>query len=260
MILYLWRLVRIIERYNSHKCLRNLRPNLAARWKGMAVSVKIKRQFSHACLCLRNPRHKHEVHWKGMVIKMEKKTDRRVRYTRMVIKQSFVKLLKIKPIAKITIKEICEEADINRATFYAHYKDQYDLLQQIENDIISDINQYLGIYNLRTANEVPIEMLDKVLEYIKENSEIFVVLLNYCGDTKFQQEITNIIGSQHFSLQAAKGDTAEYVYLFYANGSIGIILKWLKEGMKKPVNEITQLILDLSSKGIGAFKEYEDRE
>lgn len=185
---------------------------------------------------------------------MEKKTDRRVRYTVMIIKQSFVKLLKIKPISKITIKEICEEADINRATFYAHYKDQYDLLQQIENDIVEDINQYLGSYDLRNASEVPAEMLDKVLEYIKANSEIFDVLLNSNGDMKFQQEITNIIGRQHFMLQSAKGDADEYVYLFYANGSIGIILKWLKDGMKKPVREITQLIVDLTYEGIGRLE------
>lgn len=185
---------------------------------------------------------------------MEKKMDRRVRYTVMIIKQSFVKLLKIKPISKITIKEICEEADINRATFYAHYKDQYDLLQQIENDIVEDVNQYLGSYDLRNASEVPVEMLDKVLEYIKANSEIFDVLLNSNGDMKFQQEITNIIGRQHFMLQSAKGDDDEYVYLFYANGSIGIILKWLKDGMKKPVREITQLIVDLTYKGIGRLE------
>lgn len=192
----------------------------------------------------------------------EKKTDRRVKYTIMVIRQSFVKLLKTKPIAKITIKEICEEADINRATFYAHYQDQYDLLQQIEDDIINNINQYLGSYDLRNAHEAPvetldkvlIEMLDKVLEYIKENSEIFDVLLNSSGDIKFQQEITNIIGRQHFALPAAKEDDFEYVYLFYANGCIGVILKWLKDGMKKPVKEITELILELSNNGMYTFK------
>ncbi len=184
----------------------------------------------------------------------EKKTDRRVKYTIMVIKQSFVKLLKAKPIAKITIKEICEEADINRATFYAHYQDQYDLLQQIENDIISDINQYLGSYNLRNAHEMPLEMLDKILEYIKENSEIFDVLLNSSGDIKFQQEVTNIIGRQHFSLQGANEEEDEYVFLFFANGSIGIILKWLKDGMTKPVKEITELIFDLSLNGRGGGK------
>ena len=57
--------------------------------------------------------------------KKEKKDDRRVKYSKMVIKDSFIQLLKEKPITKITIKEICALADINRATFYAHYTDTY---------------------------------------------------------------------------------------------------------------------------------------
>jgi len=52
------------------------------------------------------------------------KLDRRVKYTRMVLKESFINLLEKKDISQITIKEICEDADINRATFYAHYNDQ----------------------------------------------------------------------------------------------------------------------------------------
>ena len=53
------------------------------------------------------------------------KTDARVRYTRRVIKESFLALLHEKPINKITVKEVCEAAEINRATFYSHYTNKY---------------------------------------------------------------------------------------------------------------------------------------
>lgn len=49
------------------------------------------------------------------------KSDARVRYTKMVIKNSFVKLLAKKPLEKVTVKEICELSEINRATFYKYY-------------------------------------------------------------------------------------------------------------------------------------------
>jgi AcrR family transcriptional regulator len=62
------------------------------------------------------------------------KLDRRVKYTKKVLKESLVEILEKKNIDKITIKEICEKADINRSTFYTHYYDQYDLLHQIENE------------------------------------------------------------------------------------------------------------------------------
>lgn len=52
-----------------------------------------------------------------------RKTDARIRYTQRVLKESFLTLLKQKPVNKITVKEVCEMAELNRATFYAHYSD-----------------------------------------------------------------------------------------------------------------------------------------
>jgi len=75
------------------------------------------------------------------------KLDRRKQYTRMVLKDSIMKLLKEKSISTITVKEICKEADINRSTFYAHYSDQYDLLEKIEEEIIEDMITYLNQYD-----------------------------------------------------------------------------------------------------------------
>ena len=63
----------------------------------------------------------------------EKKQDARVRYTKMMIRNSLLELLRTKPIAKITVTEICEMAGINRATFYAHYSGPSDLLHALEN-------------------------------------------------------------------------------------------------------------------------------
>jgi AcrR family transcriptional regulator len=184
----------------------------------------------------------------------EKKTDRRVKYSLMVIKESFIKLLKQKPISKITIKEICDDADINRATFYAHYSDQYDLLHQIESELIDGISRYLNSYDFEDLSKAPVEMLEKILEYIKDNSELFNLLLNSNGDIQFQQEVTKIIGQQHFSSMATDKDISEYMFLFFANGAIGIILKWLKDGMKKPAREMAELILRLSLNGRVSFE------
>ena len=63
-----------------------------------------------------------------------KKNDARVRYTQKVLKDSLLQLLEKKPINKITVKEVCELAELNRATFYAHYTDCLDLLESIENE------------------------------------------------------------------------------------------------------------------------------
>ena len=63
--------------------------------------------------------------------------DARIRYTKMVIQESFAALLKERPINRITVKEICEGAEINRATFYKYYADAYDLLDKIEEQVLA---------------------------------------------------------------------------------------------------------------------------
>ena len=63
------------------------------------------------------------------------KMDARKRYTQMVLKQSFLKLLKEKPVNRITVKEVCALAQLNRATFYAHYSDCFALMESIENEL-----------------------------------------------------------------------------------------------------------------------------
>ena len=62
-----------------------------------------------------------------------RKQDRRTRYTRQTIKDTFLELLKQKSFTKITVTEICKNAEINRGTFYLHYYDIHDVLSDIFN-------------------------------------------------------------------------------------------------------------------------------
>lgn len=57
------------------------------------------------------------------------------------IRQAFTKLLREKPIQRIAVKELCQEAGVNRSTFYAHYQDIYDLLTKIEEDMLEDFRR-----------------------------------------------------------------------------------------------------------------------
>lgn len=62
--------------------------------------------------------------------------DGRVRYTKMVIRQSFLSLLKGQAVDKVTVSDICRLAEINRATFYRHYENQYSILHELELDLL----------------------------------------------------------------------------------------------------------------------------
>jgi AcrR family transcriptional regulator len=184
------------------------------------------------------------------------KPDRRIKYTKMVLRDSFIGLLKLKPISKITIKEICEKADINRATFYAHYNDQYDLLKQIENELIDDINQYLASYSFSSTSSETLQMLKRIFQYIKENGEVCAVLLSDSGDIDFYKEVMLIVQRQcidEWTKKSVSKVLAEYIYSFITIGSIGVIQKWLHEGMKKPPNEMAEIITKLTNQGLSAF-------
>ena len=64
--------------------------------------------------------------------------DRRVRKTKKAICDVFCELTKDKKLNEITIKELCAKADINKSTFYLHYRDIYDLAETIENELIRE--------------------------------------------------------------------------------------------------------------------------
>ena len=112
-------------------------------------------------------------------------SDVRVRYTKMFIKQSLTELLKTKPLKKITVKEICEKAEINRATFYKHYLDVYDLLDQIENQFIEELKQALKAEH----NRQPKVIFNLIMSSLQKDSETYKALFSEHGDPEFRLRI-----------------------------------------------------------------------
>lgn len=109
----------------------------------------------------------------------EMKIDRRAVRTRKVLRKSLLSLMKDRPIAKITVKELCAKAEINRTTFYAHYTDISELLEQIETDLLGEIatNLTSGL-----SNDAISDMLMNLLLMIQKNADICTVMLGKNGD------------------------------------------------------------------------------
>ncbi len=185
------------------------------------------------------------------------KADRRVKYTKMVLRESLTKLMQDKPVSRITIKELCEDADINRATFYSHYNDQFDLLKKMEQEIIDDINSYLDSISFVTNNSYALEVMTKIFEYIKENAQICRVLLGTNGDIEFQKDIMMIVQTRFIAEQKTKKiideKIVEYVFTFAATGSIGMIQKWLSEDSNIPPADMAKLVMKLTNYGLTHF-------
>jgi AcrR family transcriptional regulator len=191
------------------------------------------------------------------------KDDRRVKYTKMVLKESFINLLENKNISQITVKEICEDADINRATFYSHYTDVYDLLRKIEDELFDNIKVYISQLYSKGKKVDEFELTERIFGYIKENAKLCKLILSEKGDLGFQKKIMilvydEIINDLTDNSNISRED-AEYVYSFAITGCVGIIQKWLDEGMKKPPRYIAEMVLKLA-RGLINISKHQEKE
>lgn len=184
------------------------------------------------------------------------KMDRRKKYTRMVVKDTLMQLLKERTISAITVKEICAHAEINRSTFYAHYSDQFDLLEQIETEIIEEMFTYLSQYNFDKEDET-LQMTEKLLEYIVTKQDVCQTLFKENGDTSFQQKVMNVAHQflmKNWAVDNLNEDNSEYLTTFIISGSIYVMKSWLYNGMDKTPKEMAELINNLINKGLAAVK------
>ncbi|MDP4094407.1 MAG: TetR/AcrR family transcriptional regulator C-terminal domain-containing protein [Bacillota bacterium] len=185
------------------------------------------------------------------------KSDRRVKYTKMLLKKSLVELMREQPISKISIKILCEAADINRSTFYAHYTDQYDLLKQLEQEVITELKKHIFKEDFSRHSPQTMHVMNQILDYVARNCDLFKILLSENGDTSFHKEM------MYLAQQAAISDinnnvsiderTSEYLQCFAVTGTLSIVQKWLQDGMVESTEKMTELISRILYKGTDSF-------
>lgn len=177
-----------------------------------------------------------------------KKEDRRVKFTKMFLKESLINLLENKAISKITVKEICEDADINRATFYSHYKDQYDLLETIEEEYIENILKNVRYTERNKDNAVP--LITDILTFIKDNAKLGRLLLSDRGDIGFQKRIMALAHDdvliQPNQMKTKNMKELQYVSAYLLAGCVGVIQKWFEEDLKDSPAQVAKMIGDLT--------------
>lgn len=186
---------------------------------------------------------------------MSKAEDRRVRYTKMVLKESLLKLLKKKPVSHISVKELCETADVNRATFYAHYADPQALLGAIEDELVRGICDVLDISHFDGRN-VSTDLFERVFSFIEENKDACAVLLADNGDVSFQRNVAQIVRLRCIEAAGAHGIATwqeEYIYAYGSIGCVGLIMRWLSEGTPRTPKEMAELVRALVVNGMSAF-------
>ncbi|QKS70337.1 TetR/AcrR family transcriptional regulator [Paenalkalicoccus suaedae] len=188
---------------------------------------------------------------------MSKKLDHRKRYTRKVLKDSLITLMAEKKIAAITVKEICALAKVNRSTFYAHFKDPFDLLDHIEEEISEDMQRYLENIPLN-SDEVAQEMTEQILHYLKEHRMIIETLLNHEGAPTFEKKLMTLTRQYMVkgALRDAEVDDTELRYLttFVLSGAIHVIKDWIEQDMVQSPAEIARMINSFVTSGFSYLR------
>ncbi len=118
--------------------------------------------------------------------------NRSVRATKRKLQEALVELLHTKSIDSITVRELTEKADVNRSTFYLHYKDVYGLLEQMEKKGLADIKEFLTSAALNDFSAEGYPMLNWIFSYLYENQERFIVIFGPNGRKEAKQEAIDI--------------------------------------------------------------------
>ena len=170
--------------------------------------------------------------------------------------KALLSLLEKKTFEYITIKEVCEKAKVNRSTFYLHYENLYDLLEETIKYLVDDFSSYFSIEiqsittqfkdcNLNDLNFIDEKYLYPYLSYIKEHQKVFSTVLSqpvaFSSENLFERLFDNIFNPILDRFGYPKSER-KYVMMFYLNGITAITMEWLKNGCDKSVKEISAII------------------
>lgn len=184
----------------------------------------------------------------------EKQLDRRVRKTKRQIRNAFTALMLEKNIADITVREIAELADVNRGTFYAHYKDVNDLLAQLESGIMGKVETVKRLRSPQKSEKATLLYLTNILTLCGENVDVFKTVIIKNPDPEFQKQLLSTFKRQLLEGFAYRGEAtetvkADYYFTFEVSGMMALANTWIENGMKETPAEMAAVGVDFIMRG-----------
>ena len=170
--------------------------------------------------------------------------------------KALLSLLEKKPFEFVTISELCEEAGVNRSTFYLHYENTADLLKEAMAYVLDNFASYFSVdlesiaskyenCDLQELNFINEKYLHPYLSFIKENQRLFAAVLSqpttFDSKAMFQRLFDDVFHPVLNRFHYPK-DEQHYVMMFYLNGITAIITEWLKDACSKSIEEISSII------------------
>lgn len=186
--------------------------------------------------------------------------------TQKKFEDSLLQLMKLKKFETITVNDITELADVNRSTFYRHYLDKYELLEKIEDNILSEVINFHSTFISRLPN-LTIDISFKIEDYISVDNNFFnvfekhlatmAILMGENGSITFQNKLNSTMLSifeKTFSITSLKLTKIErdLLYNFQSSSFISILCYWT-EHPQLTVQELFSFYSKVISNGIVNF-------
>lgn len=189
-----------------------------------------------------------------------KKEDQRSLITKRMIKEAFYGLLQKEDISKINVKKLCEEASINRGTFYLYYKDIYDLKDSLIDEYIEKLQtSLLPIIYMKKEELTDREMIKTILKVLKDNDVMTKAILNKNLAPSIIDrlvEVGKIVTLNIYPKVFNTKDTTEFetYYNFVSNGAMAIIIDWIKKDFNEDVDSMSKKLEKLLKASLNYFE------
>lgn len=185
--------------------------------------------------------------------------DKRCRKTRKAIKTALIRLMSEKDISDITITEIAEEADINRKTFYDHYRDLYGILDEIENDLIEKLFHILDGADILKSMYNPYPLLKELTSEINKDFEFYKLLVQSKDYNSLLNKIKGVFKERFLELsrETIKTDKEllSFVIDFIASGITSVYKAWFSSERNISLEQLSKSMSLLIGNGLNSALE-----
>ncbi len=174
--------------------------------------------------------------------------NRRTSMTKRLLQNSLIEILEKKPIHEITIKEICDNADINRSTFYRHYNTPHALFDEIYDSVYHDILEIAKQFRQPNCNSA--DAMAQILTYCEENRRLCMVLLSENGELNIGKNFSDLVTQAVMNTpDSTPSELHMYVVQFMAAGMANFIWNWLKNENRLPARSVARGMMMLINHG-----------
>lgn len=186
------------------------------------------------------------------------KIDRRIRKTKLAIREALVDLLKVNSdLNAISITDICKVADINRKTFYNNYRDLNDLMNEIENEIVTEFKQVIDGQDIQYLLNNSQHFFDALTSTIESNYGFYSQLISKGHRDGLVEKVkqTIILSTKDFMIQTHKFDelTLDFVITYVISGIVALYQQIFSGDIQIPKNQISKYLKQIVIHGVESF-------